>query len=60
MLQYHIAFYPHLIDACYVDAELVRSDPESYYGSWIIHAIAGPFMTMLTCFVVMNCLSLCL
>jgi uncharacterized protein (DUF427 family) len=43
MLQDYIAFYPQLMDACYVDGELVTPDPSSYYGGWITHDILGPF-----------------
>jgi uncharacterized protein (DUF427 family) len=43
MIQHHIAFYPHLVDACYVDDELVTPDPSSYYGGWITNDIVGPF-----------------
>jgi uncharacterized protein (DUF427 family) len=43
ILQDHIAFYPQHMDACLVDGEIVRPDPDGYYGGWITHDIAGPF-----------------
>jgi uncharacterized protein (DUF427 family) len=39
----HIAFYPGLMDACFVNGERVRPEPGEYYGGWITGEIAGPF-----------------
>ncbi len=39
----HIAFYPALMDACYVDGERVRPQPGGFYGGWITSNIVGPF-----------------
>lgn len=39
----HIAFYPHKMDACYVDDEKVRAQEGSFYGGWITDDIVGPF-----------------
>jgi uncharacterized protein (DUF427 family) len=39
----HIAFYPQLMDACYLDGELVKAQPGRFYGGWITADIVGPF-----------------
>lgn len=39
----HIAFYPHKMDACFVDGEEVRAQEGSFYGGWITDDIVGPF-----------------
>ena len=39
----HIAFYPHKMDACFVDEEEVRAQEGSFYGGWITDDIVGPF-----------------
>jgi uncharacterized protein (DUF427 family) len=39
----HIAFYPHKMDACYVDDEQARAQEGSFYGGWITDDIVGPF-----------------
>lgn len=39
----YIAFYPQLMDACYVDGEIVKPPPGKFYGGWITSDIAGPF-----------------
>ena len=39
----YLAFYPSKMDACYVDGELVRSQPGDFYGGWITDDIVGPF-----------------
>ena len=31
----HLAFYPALMDACYVDGELVTPEAGAFYGGWI-------------------------
>jgi uncharacterized protein (DUF427 family) len=38
-----VAFYPGLMDACYVDDERIQSQAGSYYGGWITSNIKGPF-----------------
>lgn len=38
-----LAFYPSKMDACYVDDELVASQPGDFYGGWITSNIVGPF-----------------
>jgi uncharacterized protein (DUF427 family) len=38
-----IAFYPELMDACYVDGEKARPQPGGFYGGWITNDIVGPF-----------------
>jgi uncharacterized protein (DUF427 family) len=42
-LKDYLAFYPHLMDACYVDGELVQPQPGNFYGGWITKDIIGPF-----------------
>jgi uncharacterized protein (DUF427 family) len=42
-LKMHLAFYPHYVDACYVDGELVTPQPGGFYGGWITSDIVGPF-----------------
>lgn len=39
----HVAVYPHLMDACYVDGELVQPQAGGFYGGWITSDIVGPF-----------------
>ena len=39
----YLAFYPSKMDACYVDDELVQSQPGDFYGGWITDDIVGPF-----------------
>ncbi|NTU82209.1 MAG: DUF427 domain-containing protein [Chloroflexales bacterium] len=38
-----LAFYPALMDACYVDGELVTPQPGGFYGGWITSHVVGPF-----------------
>jgi len=42
-IKYHVAFYAHLMDACYVDGERVQPQPGNFYGGWVTHDIVGPF-----------------
>ncbi len=42
-IQDYVAFYPSLMDACYVDGELVQAQPGDFYGGWITSKIVGPF-----------------
>jgi uncharacterized protein (DUF427 family) len=39
----YLAFYAHLMDACYVDGEQVQPQPGNFYGGWITQDIVGPF-----------------
>lgn len=39
----HLSFYASKMDACYVDDELVQSQPGDFYGGWITKEIVGPF-----------------
>ena len=39
----HFAFYPSLMDACYVDEEQVQSQSGDFYGGWITSDLEGPF-----------------
>jgi uncharacterized protein (DUF427 family) len=39
----YIAFYPHLMDACYLDGERVQAQPGDFYGGWITSDVVGPF-----------------
>jgi uncharacterized protein (DUF427 family) len=38
-----LAFYPGLMDACYVDGAGVRAQPGDFYGGWITPDLRGPF-----------------
>ncbi len=42
-LAHHVAFYPQVMDACYVGDEKVRPQPGQFYGGWITSDLAGPF-----------------
>jgi uncharacterized protein (DUF427 family) len=42
-LKDHIAFYPSLMDTCWVDREKVRAQEGGFYGGWITLNIVGPF-----------------
>ena len=42
-LEGFFAFYPTLVDACYVGNERVAPQPGDYYGGWVTSAIVGPF-----------------
>jgi uncharacterized protein (DUF427 family) len=39
----YLAFYAQLMDACYVNGELVQPQPGNFYGGWITSDIVGPF-----------------
>lgn len=39
----HVAFYPSLMDACYVDEEQVQPQAGDFYGGWVTSDIEGPF-----------------
>ena len=38
-----IAFYPGLMDACFVNGEKVESQDGNFYGGWITKDLIGPF-----------------
>jgi uncharacterized protein (DUF427 family) len=38
-----LAFYPGLMDGCYVGDERVTPQPGGFYGGWITENIIGPF-----------------
>jgi uncharacterized protein (DUF427 family) len=42
-IKHCVAFYAHLMDACYVDGERVQPQPGNFYGGWVTHDIVGPF-----------------
>lgn len=42
-LKDYVAFYPHLMEACYVNSEPVQPQPGNFYGGWITSDIVGPF-----------------
>jgi uncharacterized protein (DUF427 family) len=40
----YVAFYPQLMDACFVNGERVTPEPGSYFGGWVTSDIVGhPF-----------------
>jgi uncharacterized protein (DUF427 family) len=39
----HLAFYPGMMDACYVDGERVKHQRGGFYGGWITSDLVGPF-----------------
>ena len=39
----HIAIYPQNMDNCFVDGEVVQSQPGDFYGGWVTSDIVGPF-----------------
>jgi uncharacterized protein (DUF427 family) len=39
----HVAVYPGAVDACTVDAEVVRPQPGDFYGGWVTDRVVGPF-----------------
>lgn len=42
-LRDYVAFYAHLMDACYVNGERVQAQLGGFYGGWITRNIVGPF-----------------
>ncbi|MBD2665803.1 hypothetical protein B6N60_02311 [Richelia sinica FACHB-800] len=42
-IQDHYSFYPALMDACYVNDELVTPQAGGFYGGWITADVVGPF-----------------
>ncbi|MEL6149181.1 MAG: DUF427 domain-containing protein [Chloroflexota bacterium] len=43
LIKDHIALYPAMMDACYVDDEEVQAQEGDFYGGWITSDIVGPF-----------------
>ena len=43
ILRGYLAFYPGLMDACFVDGERVTAQPGGFYGGWVTRHVAGPF-----------------
>ena len=39
----HVAFFPGLMDACFVDGERVEPQDGGFYGGWITTMVVGPF-----------------
>ncbi len=39
----HLAVYPAMMDACYVDGEAVSPQPGGFYGGWVTPNLVGPF-----------------
>lgn len=42
-LKHYVAFYPSLMDACWVGGKKVRAQEGDFYGGWITSDIVGPF-----------------
>ncbi len=42
-LKDYVAFYPALMDACWVDGEKVRAQKGAFYGGWVTSEVVGPF-----------------
>jgi uncharacterized protein (DUF427 family) len=42
-IQGYYSFYASLMDACYVNDELVQAQAGDFYGGWITADIVGPF-----------------
>lgn len=39
----YVAFYPQLMEACFVDGERAKPQPGGFYGGWITADVVGPF-----------------
>lgn len=39
----HVAVYPGVMDACFVDDDRVEPQPGGFYGGWITPELVGPF-----------------
>jgi uncharacterized protein (DUF427 family) len=39
----YVAFYPGLVDACFVDGERVTPQDGGFYGGWVTSTVVGPF-----------------
>lgn len=42
-LKNYVAFYPSLMDGCWVGGEKVEAQKGDFYGGWITPEIVGPF-----------------
>lgn len=42
-IQEYYSFYARLMDACFINDELVVPQPGDFYAGWITHDIVGPF-----------------
>lgn len=42
-LKNYVAFYPGLMDVCFVNGERVQAQAGDFYGGWITADIIGPF-----------------
>ena len=42
-LRDHVAFYAHVMGACYVGEEMVVPQPGNFYGGWVTSDVTGPF-----------------
>ncbi len=42
-LKDYVAFYPSLMEACYVGDEQVQAQAGDFYGGWVTSDIVGPF-----------------
>ncbi|MGB3722271.1 MAG: DUF427 domain-containing protein [Pacificimonas sp.] len=42
-LKDHVAIYPAMMEACYLDGERVEPQQGGFYGGWITSHVAGPF-----------------
>ncbi len=38
-----VAVYPHAMDECTVDGEVVRPQEGGFYGGWVTSDVVGPF-----------------
>ena len=39
----YVAFYPALVDACFVDGERAEPQDGGFYGGWVTSTVVGPF-----------------
>ena len=42
-LKDHVAFYAHVMDACFVGEDKVSPQPGNFYGGWVTSDVVGPF-----------------
>lgn len=43
ILRDHVAFYPSLMEGCFVNNERVQPQPGGFYGGWVTSHFSGPF-----------------
>ncbi len=43
VIKAHISVYAHMMEACFVNGELVKAQAGDFYGGWITNNIVGPF-----------------